>query len=230
MTGISGRGRPGRSGMAYFIRRRGDDCSAIALHPDDREEVIATGLPIGAAEEFCIRKIEAMGTAAGRSSLDAAPARHRPGKHGGGQASVLPVPTGEMIDAARRTGRGLLRRLPEGWSCPCCDRDLRQIVRWSPRQRNWFAAVVSHHDHQFNRRFPRTVICQDCNDVDANVKNAFPELVRRGWSFSPAEIRQVISAAPHQKHDVDFPRARQLALDVLAGKSERTEPQLRLEL
>ena len=107
---------------------------------------------------------------------------------------------------------------------------MRQIVRWSPKQRNWFAAVVSHHDHQFNRRFPRTVICQDCNDVDSNVKNAFPDLVRRGWSFSPAEIRQVIRPVPHQKHIVDMARAHELALEVLAGKGERTVLQLRLEV
>ena len=50
--------------MAYFIRRRGDDCSVIALHPDDREEIIASGLAIGAAEDLCVSKIEAMSSAA----------------------------------------------------------------------------------------------------------------------------------------------------------------------
>ena len=145
-------------------------------------------------------------------------------------ASSLPVPTEEQIAMARRNGRGLLRKLPDAWSCPCCDRKLREIVRWSPRQRDFFAAVVSHHDHQFDRRFPRTVICQDCNDVDGNLKTAFADLVRRRWSFSIAEIRAVITPVPHQKHSVDFGRAHQLAQIVLAGKAENTVPQLRLDL
>jgi hypothetical protein len=74
------------------------------------------------------------------------------------------------------------------------------------------------------------VICQDCNDVDSNVKNAFPDFMQRNWSFSPAELRQLInSPVPHQKHVIDFAQARQLALRVLAGKGERTDPQLRLK-
>jgi hypothetical protein len=46
--------------MPYFIRRRGDDCPVIALHPDDREEVIASGLASGDAVDLCVSKIEAM--------------------------------------------------------------------------------------------------------------------------------------------------------------------------
>jgi hypothetical protein len=144
-------------------------------------------------------------------------------------ASSLPVPTEQRLETARRNGRGLLRKLPDQWACSCCDRNLREIVRWSPRQRNFFAAV-SHHDHQFDRRFQRTVICQDCNDVDGNLKTAFPDLVRRRWSFAIAEIREIITPVPHQKHIVDFAPAHELALRVLAGKGENTVRQLRLEL
>jgi hypothetical protein len=145
-------------------------------------------------------------------------------------ASSLPVPTNEQIETARRNGRGLLRKLPDSWICPCCDRNLREIVRWSPGQRNFFAAVVSHHDHQFDRRFPRIVICQDCNDVDGNLKTAFADLVRRRWSFAIAEIRQIITPVAHRKHIVDFARAHELALHVVSGNGENTVPQLRLDL
>jgi hypothetical protein len=40
----------------------------------------------------------------------------------------LPLPTDEPIDAARRNGRGLMRKLPDSWACPCCDRSVREIV------------------------------------------------------------------------------------------------------
>lgn len=55
--------------MAYFICRRGDDCAVIALHPDDREEIVASGLPIGEAEDLCVSKIAAMCKAATPLSL-----------------------------------------------------------------------------------------------------------------------------------------------------------------
>jgi hypothetical protein len=48
--------------MAYFLRRGVVECAVIALHPDDREEVIATGLAIGDAEDLCVSKIEALRT------------------------------------------------------------------------------------------------------------------------------------------------------------------------
>jgi hypothetical protein len=67
--------------MAYFIRRCGDDCSVIALHPDDREEVIASGLTIGDAEDLCVNKIEALPSAApALPSIDAGPAVAAPEK------------------------------------------------------------------------------------------------------------------------------------------------------
>ena len=44
--------------MAYFIRRSGDNCAGIQLHPDDREEVIASGLAPGEAEDLCAARIE----------------------------------------------------------------------------------------------------------------------------------------------------------------------------
>ena len=43
-------------------------------------------------------------------------------------ASSLPEPTDEQIEAARRNGRGLTRKLPDNWACPCCDRTVREIV------------------------------------------------------------------------------------------------------
>jgi hypothetical protein len=76
MTRGSGNGRSRRTGMAYFIRRRGDDCSVIALHPDDKEEIVASRLPIGEAEDLCASKIEAMrntGTALALFDSDTAP-------------------------------------------------------------------------------------------------------------------------------------------------------------
>ena len=74
--------------MGYFIRRSGEDCAVIALHLDEREEVIADGLAIGDAEDLCVKKIEALRSAAPALPLaDArtAPAAPNKKKHGGRQ-------------------------------------------------------------------------------------------------------------------------------------------------
>jgi S1-C subfamily serine protease len=59
--------------MAYFIRRCGDDCTRIELHPDDREEIVAKGLAPGDAEDLCASKIEGMRAAAAPPLFDADP-------------------------------------------------------------------------------------------------------------------------------------------------------------
>jgi len=70
MTRVSGSGRAKRSGMAYFIRRTGNECAVIALHPDDREETIASGLPLADAEDLCVSKIDQMRPAPATPSVD----------------------------------------------------------------------------------------------------------------------------------------------------------------
>jgi len=44
--------------MAYFIRRAGDGCAVIALHPDDHEEVSASGMAIAAANWHLPRRVQ----------------------------------------------------------------------------------------------------------------------------------------------------------------------------
>jgi hypothetical protein len=58
--------------MGYFIRRSGGDCAVIAVHANDREEVIASGLSTGEAEELCVGRIEALRDAAPELPLAAA--------------------------------------------------------------------------------------------------------------------------------------------------------------
>lgn len=44
---------------AYFIRRRGDECSIVKLHPDGREEILEQGLTLAEAETlYFIRPCE----------------------------------------------------------------------------------------------------------------------------------------------------------------------------
>jgi hypothetical protein len=70
--------------MAYFIRRAGNDCAVIALHPDDREEIIAEGLAIGAAEDLCASKIEALRSAKPTPLLDERAAQPLPARAAAG--------------------------------------------------------------------------------------------------------------------------------------------------
>ena len=88
MTRISGSGRSRPAGLAYFIRRRGDECAVIELQPGDREKVIASGLAPGDAEDLCAARIEALRQAASSLPLadtGPAPAAPKMKKHGGRQ-------------------------------------------------------------------------------------------------------------------------------------------------
>ncbi len=64
MTRISASGSSRPVGLAYFIRRCGDECAVIELQSGDREEVIASALAPGAAEDLCASRIEALPKAA----------------------------------------------------------------------------------------------------------------------------------------------------------------------
>jgi hypothetical protein len=44
--------------VAYFIRRSGDVCAVIKLHPNNREEVVQSGLSLIEAEILCVALIE----------------------------------------------------------------------------------------------------------------------------------------------------------------------------
>jgi hypothetical protein len=76
--------------VAYFIRRSGDVCAVIKLHPDNREEVIQDGLSPIEAEILCVAKIE---------DIPRGPAQLIPEVH-----SVEPVSTGTK---RRRTPKQL---------------------------------------------------------------------------------------------------------------------------
>jgi hypothetical protein len=89
MTRVSGSRRAKRSGMAYFIRRSGHECAVIALHPDDREETIASGLALADAEDLCVSKLDQMRPAPATPSVGGGEPQLRPPqrmkKHGGRQ-------------------------------------------------------------------------------------------------------------------------------------------------
>jgi hypothetical protein len=83
MTRVFGSPRPEPGGMAYFVRRTADDCAVIALHPDDRVEIVVDGLTLDDAEDLCARKIEAMrGAALTASQLRPPASRNRGGSRG----------------------------------------------------------------------------------------------------------------------------------------------------
>jgi hypothetical protein len=92
MTCVSGSRRAKRRGIAYFIRRTGAECAVIALHPDDREETIASGLPLADAEDLCVSQLDQMRPAPATPSAGGGEPQPRPPprmkKHGGRQLCV----------------------------------------------------------------------------------------------------------------------------------------------
>jgi hypothetical protein len=112
---------------------------------------------------------------------------------------------------------GLWRTTPESWRCPCCNRSKRGILQWGQRVGSnaktygpvgWKAGLHKHHDHGSYRRFPQTLICGACNAADGRAKRSLG--LSADFSFSPSELRQMISAADNQPVIVDLNMARQI--------------------
>lgn len=57
-------------------------------------------------------------------------------------------------------------------------------------------------------RFPRTVVCDQCNAADGRAKRKLG--LPSDFSFSPLEIRAFVTATPHAPHVVDYEIARRI--------------------
>lgn len=113
--------------------------------------------------------------------------------------------------------RHLWRETDISWACPGCRRSKFQIMRWTKRFPNspnsfmgWVAALHRHHDHSGDlpgsvARFPRTVICDQCNSADGAAKRHLK--LPQKFSFSPNEIGLFVSATPHGRHTINFQSA-----------------------
>ncbi len=110
--------------------------------------------------------------------------------------------------------------VPADWRCPCCFRSKAEFARLD-KSGNLLCSIHWHHDHAIDAytkhmqgdpgawaalvqsclRFPRTLICNDCNTVEGNVKNEInaPE----DFSFAPYEIASFISVRPNAAHVAD---------------------------
>ncbi|MGR9587070.1 hypothetical protein [Pandoraea sputorum] len=119
----------------------------------------------------------------------------------------------------------IYKSLPPGWQCPGCGRTPFQILRWTMRFPHlpskfmgWAGGYHQHHDHAGDRegyfsnspdaRFPKTIMCEQCNAADATVKRTLK--LPKAFSYSPEEIRAFVESVPHGKHVINYPRAAQI--------------------
>jgi hypothetical protein len=61
-------------------------------------------------------------------------------------------------------------------------------------------------------------MCDQCNSTDGAVKLHFGN-IRADFSYSPSEIREVVSATPHSSHKIDFQKARLIYDRWLGGQA-----------
>jgi hypothetical protein len=126
-----------------------------------------------------------------------------------------PIPTLADFEAYDGAHAAVLwRSVGPEWVCPGCDRSKFQILRWTkrlPKSTNgfmgWIAPLHKHHDHSVGffersvRRFTETLMCDQCNSADGHAKRRLK--LPENFSFSPNEIRQFVTAAPHERHRID---------------------------
>lgn len=121
------------------------------------------------------------------------------------------------------------------WQCPSCMRN-KDFISRIDKNGKVLIAIHDHHDHfeeyvfeKMNEkirvkpstfiqhrksleanvvRFPRTLICGDCNVADGAVKRKLG-LVKY-FSFAPHEISLFINPKPHSPHEIDYDLARKI--------------------
>ncbi|MGB3336856.1 MAG: hypothetical protein WBA73_06725 [Devosia sp.] len=120
----------------------------------------------------------------------------------------------------------------EGWTCPCCDRSKREIVRKGNKGK-WTGGIrgrtdlliesdpteIENHglllpslagDVVLREKVPVS-ICSDCAEGPTHVGHRFPEA--SGSHFNVADIREMlVSVAPHRQHEVDWDKGRKMAV------------------
>jgi len=114
---------------------------------------------------------------------------------------------------------GPWRKLSEDWRCPGCDRLKFEILRWTKRTSgrgivkgqilwDWLAPIHMHHDHSKFPRFDEVPICGQCNSVDGKAVRHLK--LNYCFSFSPFEISQFITTAPHGNHKINFKKVEEI--------------------
>ena len=116
-----------------------------------------------------------------------------------------------------------LKAVATGWHCPCCNRNAQELVRWTDiRVAGWqdryaetfgmgFTVTFAHHHcHKVSRpRFPRALICGDCNSADGAAKRVLK--LPEDWSFTPQELSQFVRVKAHSGHtEIDYDVAKRL--------------------
>jgi hypothetical protein len=133
---------------------------------------------------------------------------------------VIKVPTSEDFvgyDGAHT--RKLWASVGRDWCCPACQRSKFEIMRRTTRFphtpspfEGWVAPLHSHHDHGTGlfssalARFPRTIICDQCNSADGSAKRWCR--LPAEFSFAPNEIGEFVTATAHTPHKIDFDKAK----------------------
>jgi hypothetical protein len=114
-------------------------------------------------------------------------------------------------------------RVAFDWSCPACGRSLAETIRWLGETKGWFFRLEKHHDHSPLKRFPRTLICGECNGQEAELKTQLKLGEPSNWSLSPEELRRIFIPRPHAKsivrRDLAFVIARQIQRELRADVS-----------
>lgn len=133
------------------------------------------------------------------------------------------IPTPDEIAAfdGRHCSSQYRKALRLNWRCPSCNRSAHELIRWTyingatmrrlhgdEHGMGWSIALVTHHSHGA-RSFPQALLCGECNSADGTIKRKLK--LPADWSFSPAELGQIVSATPHSgKTVIDYELAKMI--------------------
>lgn len=126
-------------------------------------------------------------------------------------------PTQNEVDHVARVAYPQFWQLvAEDWSCPCCSRKKRELVRPN-KQNQWCFNIQTRYFASPNGRV-NVMVCRDCQMVAGHLDAEAGS--RAGVGVSLDEVRRVIVARPHALHSVNDQEAQCVVADVRSRWAE----------
>ena len=92
-------------------------------------------------------------------------------------------------------------------------------AKWTELCKSRSAHIVTDHIRELLLRFPRSLVCSDCNAADGAAKARLG--LDTSFSFSPSEIAAFIVARPNKEHEILTDKAREIWLEQQSAFSYR---------
>lgn len=147
-------------------------------------------------------------------------------KHAPAWRTKLPpeplVPTEGQLELATR-GNAMYGELADDWTCPCCHRAKRDIVRWSQNSKQFMFRIATRNVPDPSARYGtrKVTVCDACNhafqECHKELRTRLGGVSMPDYPVTIDELGAVIVPRPYTLHPID-PVAAEILVDRIISK------------